>query len=62
LSKCDKLEALWALKKSRSSNRRVWPSRVNEEGEEVTFAEDGDGGDVRSLNININGIERGDIE
>jgi hypothetical protein len=26
------------------------------------FAEDVDGGDVRSLDINISGFERGDIE
>jgi DNA-directed RNA polymerase subunit beta len=35
---------------------------LNEEEEEVTFAEDVDGGDVRSLDINISGFERGDIE
>jgi DNA-directed RNA polymerase subunit beta len=35
---------------------------LNEEEEEVTFAEDIDGGDVRSLDINISGFERGDIE
>jgi len=35
---------------------------LNEEEEEVTFAEDVDGGDVRSLNINISGFERGEID
>jgi DNA-directed RNA polymerase subunit beta len=35
---------------------------LNEEEEEVTFAEDVDSGDVRSLDINISGFERGDIE
>ncbi|TME98721.1 MAG: DNA-directed RNA polymerase subunit beta [Chloroflexi bacterium] len=35
---------------------------LNEEEEEVTFAEDVDGGDVRSLDINISGFERGEIE
>jgi DNA-directed RNA polymerase subunit beta len=35
---------------------------LNEEEEEVTFADDGDGGDVRSLDINLSGFERGDIE
>jgi DNA-directed RNA polymerase subunit beta len=35
---------------------------LNEEEEEVTFAEDVDGADVRSLDINISGFERGDIE
>jgi DNA-directed RNA polymerase subunit beta len=35
---------------------------LNEEEEEVTFAEDVGGGDVRSLDINISGFERGDIE
>jgi DNA-directed RNA polymerase subunit beta len=35
---------------------------LNEEEEEVTFAEDVDVGDVRSLDINISGFERGDIE
>jgi DNA-directed RNA polymerase subunit beta len=35
---------------------------LNEEEEEVTFGEDVDGGDVRSLDINISGFERGDIE
>jgi DNA-directed RNA polymerase subunit beta len=35
---------------------------LNEEEEEVTFAEDVDGGDVRSLDINISGLERGGIE
>ncbi len=35
---------------------------LNEEEEEVVFAEDSDGGDVRSLDINISGFERGDIE
>ncbi len=35
---------------------------LNEEEEEVVFAEDTDGGDVRSLDINISGFERGDIE
>jgi DNA-directed RNA polymerase subunit beta len=35
---------------------------LNEEEEEVTFGEDVDGGDVRSLDINISGFERGEIE
>jgi DNA-directed RNA polymerase subunit beta len=35
---------------------------LNEEEEEVTFNEDVDTGDVRSLDINISGFERGDIE
>jgi DNA-directed RNA polymerase subunit beta len=35
---------------------------LNEEEEEVTFNEDIDTGDVRSLDINISGFERGDIE
>jgi DNA-directed RNA polymerase subunit beta len=35
---------------------------LNEEEEEVTFAEDVDGGDVRSLDINISGFERGEID
>ena len=35
---------------------------LNEEEEEVTFAEDVDGGDMRSLDINISGFERGEIE
>jgi DNA-directed RNA polymerase subunit beta len=35
---------------------------LNEEEEEVTFGEDVDGGDVRSLDINLSGFERGDIE
>src|SRR5262249_35716069 len=35
---------------------------LNEEEEEVTFAEDVDGGDIRSLDINISGFERGEIE
>src|SRR5262249_27443164 len=35
---------------------------LNEEEEEVTFAEDVDGSDVRSLDINLSGFERGDIE
>src|SRR6267154_1363695 len=35
---------------------------LNEEEEEVTFAEDIDSGDVRSLDINISGFERGEIE
>ncbi len=35
---------------------------LNEEEEEVVFAEDTDSGDVRSLDINISGFERGDIE
>jgi DNA-directed RNA polymerase subunit beta len=35
---------------------------LNEEEEEVTFAEDLDVGDIRSLDINISGFERGDIE
>ncbi len=35
---------------------------LNEEEEEVVFAEDSDGADVRSLDINISGFERGDIE
>ena len=35
---------------------------LNEEEEEVTFAEDVDSADVRSLDINISGFERGDIE
>ncbi len=35
---------------------------LNEEEEEVTFAEDVDGGDVRSLDINISGYERGEID
>jgi hypothetical protein len=33
-----------------------------EEEEEVTFAEDVEGADVRSLDINLSGFERGDIE
>ncbi|HEV7665741.1 MAG TPA: DNA-directed RNA polymerase subunit beta [Chloroflexota bacterium] len=35
---------------------------LNEEEEEVTFAEDVDGTDVRSLDINISGFERGEID
>jgi DNA-directed RNA polymerase subunit beta len=35
---------------------------LNEEEEEVTFAEDVDGGDVRSLDINISAFERGEID
>jgi DNA-directed RNA polymerase subunit beta len=35
---------------------------LNEEEEEVSFGEDVDGVDVRSLDINISGFERGDIE
>jgi DNA-directed RNA polymerase subunit beta len=35
---------------------------LNEEEEEVVFAEDTDGGDVRSLDINISGFERGEID
>jgi DNA-directed RNA polymerase subunit beta len=35
---------------------------LNEEEEEVTFGEDVDGGDIRSLDINISGFERGEIE
>jgi DNA-directed RNA polymerase subunit beta len=35
---------------------------LNEEEEEVTFGEDVDGGDVRSLDINISGYERGEID
>src|ERR687884_203136 len=35
---------------------------LNEEEEEVVFAEDTDGGDVRSLDINIPGFELGEIE
>ena len=35
---------------------------LNEEEEEVTFAEDVDGADIRSLDINISGFERGEIE
>jgi DNA-directed RNA polymerase subunit beta len=35
---------------------------LNEEEEEVTFGEDVDSGDIRSLDINISGFERGEIE
>jgi DNA-directed RNA polymerase subunit beta len=35
---------------------------LNEEEEEVVFAEDTDSGDVRSLDINISGFERGEID
>jgi DNA-directed RNA polymerase subunit beta len=35
---------------------------LNEEEEEVTFAEDVDSADIRSLDINISGFERGEIE
>jgi DNA-directed RNA polymerase subunit beta len=35
---------------------------LNEEEEEVTFNEDLDGADMRSLDINISGFERGEIE
>ena len=35
---------------------------LNEEEEEVTFAEDVDGADVRSLDINISGFDRGEID
>jgi DNA-directed RNA polymerase subunit beta len=35
---------------------------LNEEEEEVTFTEDIDGADARSLDINISGFERGEIE
>jgi DNA-directed RNA polymerase subunit beta len=35
---------------------------LNEEEEEVTFAEDVDGTDMRSLDINISGYERGEID
>jgi len=35
---------------------------LNEEEEEVVFAEDTEGGDVRSLDINISGFERGEID
>ena len=35
---------------------------LNEEEEEVTFLEDVDGDDMRSMDINISGFERGEIE